>query len=72
MPLIPGVPILLWVFYEYVFRRVEHFVWAIISLQLVSVGLVSMLLSIMSLYLKRLEYRLTEKIEKALKALRKP
>jgi len=65
VPLLPGVPILLWVFYEYVFRGVEHFVWAIISLQLVSVGFVSMLLAIVSLYLKRMEYRLTERIEKA-------
>jgi len=67
LPLIPGVPILIWVFYEYVFRRVEHFIWAIISLQLVSVGLISILLTIMSIYLKRLEYRLTEKMEKVLK-----
>jgi len=67
VPLLPGVPILLWVFYEYVFRRVEHFVWAIISLQLVSVGFVSMLLAIVSLYLKRMEYRLTERIEKAVR-----
>ncbi|QOJ79299.1 glycosyltransferase [Infirmifilum lucidum] len=67
LSLMPGVPIFLWVFYEYVFRGVEHFVWAIISLQMVSVGLVSVLLSILSLYLKRLEYRLIEKIEKRLR-----
>lgn len=65
LPLAPGVPILLWVFYEYVFRGVEHFVWAIISLQLVSVGFISMLLAVVSLYLKRMEYRLIERIEKA-------
>jgi len=67
LPLVPGVPIFLWVFYEYVFRGVEHFVWAILSLQMLGVGLISMLLALMSIYLKRMEYRIMERIDRALR-----
>ncbi len=72
LSLIPGIPILLWVAYEYLFKGVKHFIWAILSLQLVGVGVISMLLTIMSLYLKHLEYRLTEKLEKTFKATQQP
>ncbi len=64
LSLIPGIPTLLWVAYEYLFRGVKHFIWAILSLQLVGIGIISILLTIMSLYLKHLEYRLIEKMEK--------
>lgn len=61
--LIPGGAIISYVALDYLAYRVFHFVLAFVGFSLFNVGLISLLLSILALYLKRMEYRLNEKIE---------
>jgi len=61
--LLPGLAILSYVALDYLAYRVFHFVLAFIGFSLFNVGLISLLLSVLALYLKRMEYRLNEKIE---------
>jgi dolichol-phosphate mannosyltransferase len=61
--LVPGLLMIAYVALDYAAYRVFHFVLAFIGFSLFNVGLVSLLLSVLALYLKRLEYRLNEKIE---------
>ena len=60
---IPSVIAVGWVAYEYFLFRVKHYIWAIISVAGSGIGLVSFILAILSLYLKRLEYRILRKLE---------
>jgi len=46
---------------------VKHHVWAIIGIVGAGIGIVSLLLSIMALYFKRLEYRIMSKLKKLAK-----
>jgi len=61
--LLPGIAILSYVALDYLAYRVFHFVLVFVGFSLFNVGLISLLLSVLALYLKRLEYRLNEKIE---------
>ena len=56
--LLPSLSVLAWVAFELFFFGVKHHVWAIIGIIGAGVGITSLLLSIMALYLKRLEYRI--------------
>lgn len=62
--LAPAIAILGWVGYEYLFLGVKRYVWAMVGLSLLSIGVVASLLAIMSIFLKRLERRIMEKLRK--------
>jgi Glycosyltransferases involved in cell wall biogenesis len=61
--LLPGIAVLSYVALDYLVYHVFHFVLVFIGFSLFNVGLISLLLSVLALYLKRMEYRLNEKIE---------
>jgi len=63
--LIPAAVMLSYVAIDLLLHNVKHFIWAIIGVTIGGVGMVSLLLSIMALYIKRMEYRMTEKINKS-------
>jgi dolichol-phosphate mannosyltransferase len=63
--LIPGVAIIGYVLYELIFNGIKHHIWAIIGVSLSGVGFISLLLAILVLYLKRLEYRIMERLRKS-------
>ena len=56
--LLPSLFVLVWVALELFLFGVKHHVWAIIGVMGAGVGIIALLLSIMALYLKRLEYRI--------------
>ncbi|MFB6489715.1 MAG: glycosyltransferase family 2 protein [Thermoproteus sp. AZ2] len=56
--LFPGLGIAGWVLFMYALRHVEHWVWGIISIVMVSTGLQFLALGAVALYLKRMERRL--------------
>lgn len=60
---IPALVIIGWVAYDYIFLGIKHYIWAMIGLSLGSIGVIASLLAIMTVYLKKLEIRLLEKIE---------
>ncbi|MEN3051738.1 MAG: glycosyltransferase family 2 protein [Candidatus Methanosuratincola petrocarbonis] len=60
--LVPSSFILAWVAYRYFLFGVSHFVWAIIGSVGIGVGLISLLFSLLSLFIKRVEYRLVERM----------
>jgi len=59
---LPSAALAAWVGYRWLFLGVKHYVWGIIAIVGLGVGLVSLLLAVMSLYLKRLELRILERI----------
>ncbi len=61
--LAPAASILTWVAYELLFLGVKHHVWALVGVSLGSAGVVSLLLAVMALFLKRIEYRVVEMLE---------
>ncbi len=64
VPLIPGLIIGGWVLYNYFFTGVKYYVKGIIAAILVSTGYASLILSLISLYLKRMEYRILRMLRK--------
>jgi len=62
-----GVPIFLWAFYEYVFGGSSTSCGRSSPLQMLGVGFLSMRLALMSIYLKRMEFRIVERIDRALR-----
>jgi len=69
LALIPALAIVSWVAYELLINNVKHYVWAILGVTLGGVGVISLLLAMIALYIKRFEYRVIEKIEKLKKGL---
>ena len=65
--LLPSLCVLAWVAFELFLFGVKHHVWAIIGIVGAGIGIVSLLLSIMALYFKRLEYRIMSKLKKLAK-----
>ena len=65
--LLPSLSVLAWVAFEFFFLGVKHHVWAIIGIVGTGVGIISLLLSIMALYIKRLEYRIMSKLKRLAK-----
>ncbi|MCS7105612.1 MAG: glycosyltransferase family 2 protein [Thermofilaceae archaeon] len=63
--LIPSLALALWVGYRWLLMGVRHYVWGIIAIVGLGVGFISLLLAITALYLKRLEFRILEKLYEA-------
>jgi dolichol-phosphate mannosyltransferase len=61
--LLPSAALAAWVGYRWLVLGVKHNVWGIIAVVGLGVGFVSFLLAVMSLYLKRLELRILERIQ---------
>ncbi len=61
--LIPGLLLDLYVAYKYVALGAKHYVKGIIGVTLTAAGAASLLLAILSLYMKRMELRLVRKLE---------
>ncbi|MEM4854770.1 MAG: glycosyltransferase family 2 protein, partial [Sulfolobales archaeon] len=66
LALVPGVVTIGYVAYKLLFYGVKHYVWALIGVTAGGVGLVSLLIAIFALYMKRFEYR----VLRALRELR--
>lgn len=62
--LIPGAALASWVAYKWLLYGVKHYVWGIISMSLIVGGLISGVVAALSLYLKRMERRLTKLLRK--------
>jgi len=60
--LITGTIILSRVAIELIFFGIKHHVWAILGSTMATAGITSLTLAILSLYLKRMEYRIMQKI----------
>ncbi len=60
--LIPSLFIAGYVFFEYIFFGIKHFVWAIISVAGISAGIISLTICLLTLYMKRMERRLIVEI----------
>ncbi|RSN76734.1 glycosyltransferase family 2 protein [Candidatus Methanodesulfokora washburnensis] len=63
--LIPGAIIIGYVAFELIFRGINHHVWALAGISLSGVGYISLLLAVLALYLKRLEYRIMKFIRRS-------
>ncbi len=61
--LAPAAAILAWVALKLLLFGVKHYVWALIGVSLGGVGVVSLLLAVMALFVKRVEYRILEVLE---------
>ena len=61
--LIPSLALTAYVAYDLLVNNVKHHVWAIIAVTGTGIGIQSTLMAIMTLYLKRLEYRLVQRLE---------
>jgi len=59
---IPGITIDTWVLVQLLFYGIKRHVWATLGTLLSLVGLLSLALSIIAIYLKRFEYRLNHKL----------
>lgn len=61
--LIPGLIIGGWVAYNYFFLGIKYYVKGVIAVMLTLAGFQSLFLAIISLYLKRMEYRINKRFE---------
>jgi dolichol-phosphate mannosyltransferase len=61
--LIPSLTIAAWVTWEWLINGIKHHIWGIIAITGTGVGIISTLLAIMALFIKRIEYRITEKLK---------
>jgi dolichol-phosphate mannosyltransferase len=68
--LIPGIGIALWVLYEYLFLGIKHYVWGLIAVAGGTAGLISFMLAILSLYIKRVERRIIANLKDLERRLR--
>lgn len=69
--LIPGFAIASWVIYKLLFLGIKHHVWALVSVMMSTTGLLSLMLAILSLYMKRLELRIRGQLEQIRRLLEK-
>ena len=67
---IPAFTILAWVAYELSFKGIKHHVWAMLGTVMASTGITSLILAIMALYLKRMEYRIIQRIREIQKNIK--
>mgnify|MGYP001772706528 CR=1 FL=1 len=65
--LVPSLVLAAWVFYSWLFQGIKHHIWGIIAVVGVGVGTIALFLAMMALYLKRLEYRIMGRLQKAIK-----
>ena len=61
--LVPSIALAAWVAYRWLLLGVKHYVWGIIAVVGLGVGVISFLLAVTSLYLKRLELRILDRIQ---------
>ena len=61
--LVPGLIIGGWVAYHYIFAGIKYYVKGVVAIILTLAGFQSLLLAIVSLYLKRMEYRINRRFE---------
>ncbi len=59
---IPGLVINSWVLVRLLFYGIKHHVWAIIGTLILSSGVLTLALAVITIYLKRFEYRITHHI----------
>ena len=59
---IPGLAINLWVLVRLLFYGIKHHIWAIIGTLILSSGVLTLALAVITIYLKRFEYRITHHI----------
>ena len=59
---IPGLTINLWVLIRLLFYGIKHYVWAIIGTLILSSGVLTLALAVITIYLKRFEYRITHHV----------
>ena len=62
--LIPSLYIYAWVVYQFLVTGQRHFAWAIVGTVTGGVALISFSLAVLSLYMKRFEYRLLHRLDK--------
>lgn len=62
--LVPGLLLGSWVAYRYFFLGINHFLRGMVAIVLVLVGIQSLLLAVLSLYVKRMEYRILRLLKK--------
>jgi len=60
--LFPGLTLAAYVVYHYLLHGVKYYVKGIIAAVMVGVGLISMLLAVLALYLKRMEWRILHQV----------
>ncbi|HIP56638.1 MAG TPA: glycosyltransferase [Ignisphaera aggregans] len=60
--LIPGIALGIWVAYHYLFLGIKYYVKGLIALFLTLIGLQSLFIAILALYLKRMEFRIVKKL----------
>ncbi len=60
--LIPGLLLGTWVAYHYFFTGIKYYVKGLVAIMLTIAGFQSLLIAILALYLKRMEYRLNRRI----------
>lgn len=63
--LIPGLALGAWVGYHYFFTGVTYYVKGIVAVILTLAGFQSLLLAVLALYIKRMEIRISRKLDKA-------
>jgi len=60
--LIPGLVLGTWVLYQYIVTGIKYYVKGVVAVMLSVGGFISLALAILSLYLKRMEYRIYRRI----------
>lgn len=60
--LVPGIALGIWVAYHYIFLGIKYYVKGLIALFLTLIGLQSLFIAILALYLKRMEFRIVKKL----------
>lgn len=63
--LIPGLTLTAYVGYHYLAHGIKHYVKGLIAIALVTTGVISLLLTILAIYLKRMEIRILKQIKQA-------
>ncbi len=56
--LVPGLLLTLYTGVQLLFRHVNHFIWGIIAVELTSTGMIGLMMALLALMIKRLEFRL--------------
>lgn len=65
--MIPGLVLGAWVGYHYFFTGIKYYVKGLVAIMLTLTGFQSLLIAILALYLKRMEYRINRKLSDILK-----
>lgn len=66
--LIPGLALGLYVAYHYLFTGIKYYIKGLAAMMMTMAGLQSLVLAILALYMKRMEYRISRKLSELLEA----